>query len=100
MATVHLEHQGDCMVDCPDPSGLRIIDPTPVFTYRQHGRTYTSREPMYRVSVDANDGPWDGVVSCRQLKASGYFAEIRRSLQAAGHRRAQRRSNSAAIGSQ
>ena len=67
---VHSEWQDNIEVDA-NRCALRIIDPTFVFNYRQHGRTRAASEPMQCVEFYLNDGPWRGVASYRALKAAG-----------------------------
>ena len=63
---VHTLWQGDVDVAVPG-SRLRVIDPDPVYMYRQHGRTIVSREPMIPVEFWWNEGREEGVITQRDL---------------------------------
>ena len=70
-ALVRTPWQGNVSVHRPRLSRLRVTDPAPVYTYRQHGRTRVSREPMLRVEFWWNEGRETGVASVRDLAAVG-----------------------------
>jgi hypothetical protein len=59
-------------------SRLRVIDPGPLFLYRQHGRNHVSREPLAHIEFQANDGPWRGAARLSDLRAAG-VATVQRS---------------------
>lgn len=61
---------------------LRVTDPGPHFTYRQHNRTHVSREALAYVTIDANDGVWRGAARCSELRRAGMStAERERALE-------------------
>ncbi len=68
---VHTLWQGNVQVHRPRLSRLRVTDPEPIYTYRQHGRTRVSREPMLRVEFWWNEGRETGVASVSDLVAVG-----------------------------
>ena len=67
---VHTLWQGDIDVHVTR-CRLRVIDPIPVYLYRQHGRTIISRQPMLRVEFHCNEGRLTGVASRGALTRGG-----------------------------
>ncbi len=55
---------------------LRVVDPSPLFLYRQHGSTHVSREPLARIEFQANDGTWRGVARLSDLRSAGIAVAI------------------------